>query len=161
MNHKTIQKNLILYVDRNLSTSDSIKMQEHFSKCQSCMKDVEKLSTIWLNENALKRFTPSPSLWQKLELRLNDVRKQPSIFINKLITAVRLTAIIVILFIAVLIGRYLGTTSMNDTYDAVEKAEQEYILKTYHLDSFELISQESLGKIFTLTLNESESEIRK
>ena len=162
MNHKVIQKNFILYIDGNLSTSDSNEMQEHLSKCQYCKREFDKLSTIWRDENALKRITPSPYLWQKLELRLNDENKRPSsIFINKLIPAIRLTAVIIILFLAVLIGRYLGTTSMNDTYDAVENEEQEYILNTYRLDSFELISQESIGQIFTLTLNESESEMRR
>ncbi len=162
MIHKTIQKKLILYLDGNLPERETAIVKEHLSKCQSCQKEIKVLSSIWNNENALERITPSDYLWTKLEARLNEINDADHhSLIDKLILVARLSIMAALVVVAIFVGSYIGNVS-NDVikYD-LKSTPGEYFWNTYNLDSFEPIPTESIGKAFTLASNDEENEAQR
>jgi predicted anti-sigma-YlaC factor YlaD len=158
MIHKTIQKKLILYLDGNLSGHEKVIVEEHLSKCRLCEKEIQSLSAIWKNENALERITPSDYLWTRLEVRLNKINQDThhSLF-DKLIPAARLSIIAALILIAIFVGNYIGKVSNSD----LKTNTREYFWNIYNLDSFEPIPTESIGKAFTLASNNEENEAQQ
>lgn len=162
MRHKTIQKKLILYLDGNLSESESKLVENHLTICKSCNNDVEVLSVVWNNKKKIEKISPSPYLWQKLDLRLSGSEKSSSpLLIQRLIYTFKFAALIVMVLIAIYIGRQLGTISTSNTSFITNNEEQEYFIKTYRLDTFGPYPQESIGNIFTLAFNDAERGVRK
>ena len=153
MSHRSIRKNLLLYIDGGLGEKDTIEVKEHLPQCPHCSQQITVLSKIWKNGTAVEHLRPSPFIWTKLEARIAQPETS-GIVIQKYILALRYSAAIVMLIISLLLGNYLGNLPQSSVQQPSEATSNEYFARTYHLDSFELSSDESIGQIIVLTSSE-------
>ena len=153
MSHRSIRKNLLLYIDGSLGEKDTIEVKKHLPQCPHCSQQITVLSKIWKNGTAIEQLRPSPFLWTKLEARIAQ-SETPNIVIQKYIPALRYSVAIVLFIISIILGNYIGNLPQSSAQQSSEITSNEYFARTYHLDSFELSSDESIGQVILLTSSE-------
>lgn len=153
MSHRNIQKNLLLYIDGSLGEKDTIEVKKHLPQCPYCSQQIAVLTKIWKNGTAIEQLRPSPFLWTKLEARIVQSETTDNV-IQKFIPALRYSAAIVLFIISIFLGNYLGNLPKSSAQQSSEVTSNEYFARTYHLDSFELSSNESIGQVIVLTSDE-------
>jgi len=156
MNHKKIQKKILLYLDGDLLGDERDKMQEHLSTCSLCSKRLEALSKVWRLESAVERMKPSPYLWTRLEERIKQYECNRNLFTDmreRFGSLVRPAIFALLFLIAIVVGSYLGYSSSSTASVDSEKAAKDEVARIFHMDAFEPFPPESVGKALTIALN--------
>ncbi len=130
MKCKDVHKNLIFYIDRELSSAKNKEIEEHLSGCEKCSKLYNEIkSTMSVVENE-KNIETNPFLYTRIKQKLDDIDKnttKPIFAIQKrrLLQPALVTFIIAIgVFIGVSIGNSFPVKNNNI---ADNQSEQYYI----------------------------------
>jgi cellobiose-specific phosphotransferase system component IIC len=153
MNHSEIQNKLLLYIDGSLDQTDTTEVEIHLSQCPHCKKHIAMLSEIWNNKPAIDKFTAPPFLWTRVEANMGNPEQNYAS--GMLSYALKTTAAIFALLIAFFIGNYLGKLPSSNIETTSNLSTTEYIAQSYHFDSFEPISEESIGQAIILTSSQN------
>ncbi|MBA4312538.1 MAG: hypothetical protein C0417_07900 [Chlorobiaceae bacterium] len=149
MTHSNIKNKLLLYIDGSLNQTDASEVERHLPQCPRCKKHIAMLSEIWKNKPAIDKFTAPPFLWTRIEAKMsNPVQNLSS---GGLSYSLRITTAVFILLIAFFIGNYLGKLPGSETKSPANFSSAEYITRSYHFDTFQPISEESIGQAIILT----------
>ncbi|MBI5476729.1 MAG: zf-HC2 domain-containing protein [Ignavibacteriales bacterium] len=154
MKHRSIQNKLLLYLDGSLKENDKRKVEKHLPQCPHCKNQLAMLSVLWKKETAVGKYIPSPFLWTKIENRINSNAEQNYLEhfgFNKLPYILRFSATVLIIVISFFIGNYLGSIPQSISKQNSEFNSKQYIVQNYHLDSFQLFPDESIGQAIILT----------
>ncbi|MBI5020117.1 MAG: zf-HC2 domain-containing protein [Ignavibacteriales bacterium] len=153
MKHSSIQNKLLLYLDGSLNDVDMSEVERHLPQCPHCNNQLAVLSTIWEKKAAIDKFTTPPFLWTRVQSRMsNPAQKSAS---GILLYALKTTTAIILLLISFFIGNYLGKLPSTETEMTSNLSTTEYIARSYHFDSFEPISEESIGQAIILTSSQN------
>jgi hypothetical protein len=154
MKHSSIQNKLLLYLDGSLNDADMSEVEKHLPQCPHCKNQLAVLSSIWKQETAVEKLTPTPFLWTKIENRINNNVEQNYLEhfgFNKLPYILRFSAATLIILLSFFIGNYLGSIPQSISKQNSEFNSKQYIVQNYHLDSFQLLPDESIGQAIILT----------
>lgn len=163
MKCKKVKKRLLIFIDGDLSEKHRIKIQNHLNGCPDCLKQLNVLSKIWDVTGELEKIEPSPYLWNKLSLRIVEYENNQNIFSAFFETIVRYavpaTAVIT-LFIGIFAGILLGSIPNSQKLETSslksEVSAREKFVKSFYLDSFDDLPQESIGGIYITIASEKE-----
>jgi len=157
MNHKKIQKKLILFLDKELPERETKEIKQHLTQCLLCSKTLERLEHIFKLEKSSKRVEPSLLIWEKITQKINE-NKSPvffsALFLKQFIKVFRLTTILVILLAGLFLGVYLGNiptiNNIKDENSKFIKLEQDKFYYSVYLDSFDDLPPESIGGVYMI-----------
>lgn len=147
MNHKKIKKQLLLYIDGDLSAEKKIFIANHLKECSECAGALEMLSQAWTNEKTITE-NPAPDLWFRLKDRIekgktNSVSNKidgVKIFISASMT---IAAVIV----AVVTGSWLGRSlDSQNVIDEKIVTEMKTIGDEFGMRYFEVIPPNNLAE---------------
>ena len=155
-----VTKKLLLFLDKELSEKESSAIQEHLNHCPNCSRRANVLTEFYSPLENIETVNSPAFLWEKLYQKITDYENNRNPVIQFFETVPRYAtafAMIVIFFMAVLTGIYLGSNSnlQSSTTLAVAaeiSAEEEFV-KATHINSFDDIPSESVGGVY-LTLKE-------
>jgi|WetSurMetagenome_2_1015567.scaffolds.fasta_scaffold175413_2 hypothetical protein len=154
MKHSSIQNKLLLYLDGSLNCGDMSEVEKHLPQCPHCKKQLAVLSSIWKKETTAEKLIPTPFLWTKIENHINNKAEQNYLEhfgFNKLPHILRFSAAALIILLSFYIGNYLGSIPQSILKQNSEFISKQYIVQNYHLDSFQLLPDESIGQAIILT----------
>lgn len=157
MDHKTIQKKLLRYLDDELSELEKVKVQRHLESCLECRDILKTIKSIWVTEQPIERQTVPPFLWTRISMRLNSERKQGILNKRKqfALPALRPVITAVVLLFIFFSGIKLGNLITGTTDDVIE-ISTETITDNFGMNYFEILPPGSLDAS-SLTLTENEA----
>jgi hypothetical protein len=158
MQHKSIQKKLLSYLDKDLSDSESQKVRSHLEGCQICQDDLKDLELLWRMERPVKRMTAPPFLWTRIAARLKSEKKQG--FFNEIkvfiFPLLRPALEIAVLILGVIGGIEFGNRIFLSSGDSSEVTFEKTI-DSFGLNYFEVFPP-GLFDDRVLALTESEQQ---
>ena len=155
MNHKPIQRRLILLLDDELPETERGDVAQHLQTCLSCSAQLDALARVWRIEEPLRRLEPSPYLGMSLDARIQEYETHRHVFADSLSQIVQPghpALALLTLVAAILLGVYLGDVpvSSNSQGADVPSAGQDRgrFFSSIYLDSFRDLPPQSLGGIY-------------
>ena len=153
-----VTKKLLSFLDKELSEKESSVIQEHLNHCPNCSRRANALAEFYSPSENLETVNSPAFLWEKVYQKITDYENNHHPLTQFFETVPRYAtavAMIVIFFMAVLTGIYLGSNpnfqnSETLTVTTEISAEEEFINATY-INSFDDIPSESVGGVY-LTL---------
>ncbi len=148
MNHKKIQKQLLLYIDGDLPKEKNIFIADHLKICSECANSFELLKHEWTKAKILKE-APSPDLWFRLENRIEKSKTNSFIFnIDSIKIFFRAAITVTTVVVAVLSGSWLGRSldgrrAANDNEIIVN--ENNTLREEFGMRYFEIIPPNNLA----------------
>ncbi len=152
-----ISKNLLAYVDRDISWKKRRAIQKHLKDCKDCSSRLKHLSKFWSVSFEHESVEPPPYFWSTLTSALDEYENRrtlpSSLSLAKFIHRYAFSlAAAVVLAVGISLGAYLGDFSENQeillTGQDLEKSSQERFLNEIQLNSFDDLPQPSLGSIY-------------
>ena len=155
-----VTKRLLLFVDKELYEKERSAIQEHLNHCPNCSRSANALAEFYSPSENIETVNSPAFLWEKLYQKITDYENNRSPFTQFFETVPQYAtafAMVVIFFMAVLTGVYLGSNPdlQKSTTLAVTteiSAEEEFVKATY-INSFDDVPSESVGGVY-LTLKE-------
>ena len=141
MKCKQIHKNLIFYIDGDLTSKKNKKIEEHLSVCENCSRLYQEMkSSLSVIENK-KSIEINPYLYTRIKQRLDDINKNStkSIFATQQKRLLQPALITFIIALGVFIGVSIGNTyTFQNNNIADTQSEQYYIndLQQEHVEYF-------------------------
>lgn len=129
MNCKQVQRKLSDYVDRNLSDSEKMIIENHLDDCRNCSSEFASLQAILTEASKMDNVTAPDVLWEKIEYQLdagaNSLLSRISASMSHLkaglqnaipipMPVLRMAGVISVLIIGVLIGRFFYPTEKKE-----------------------------------------------
>lgn len=159
MRHKSIQKKLLRYLEKDLPESEQREIQNHLQSCQICQDDLKYLETLWQINRSDGRLTAPPFLWTRISAEFRADEKH-SLFdgVKSSIPRVLQSAILIgILFLTLIGGIKLGNMITLSTDDRSAVQIDDYA-DSFGLNYFEILPP---GSIDDQVLALTESEMQK
>ena len=168
MNHKKIQKKLILFLDKELPEREMKEVKQHLTQCRSCSKTVEQIEHLFKLEDNSKELEHFSLLWEKILQKINEnkspvfftafffkqfivVRDLSRIFLrHKCRTIVILVTLLAGLFLGVYLGNISTINDLKDENSKFIKLEQDKFYYSVYLDSFDDLPPESIGGAYMI-----------
>jgi hypothetical protein len=149
MMHSRIKDNLLLYLDGNLPAAEMKDIRDHLSTCSVCAKQHDMLILVWRSESRLKKATPSPFLWTRLQARIKEYEQSPA-FVWDLRSSFQSIAVrplpALVVIAAVVVGIYLGSPRGPERYEPAESVGQlGGVTDELGLDQFDMLPPGTLG----------------
>jgi hypothetical protein len=122
MNHKTVQKKLLLYLDSDLSDNEEQLLKIHLANCQDCQKVLYQYQKIWRTDKPVNRITAPSVLWKRISTQL-EKEQQKNVFFpfyNSFFPALRAVAIVLSISLSILGGIRLGNLIILSQPDQTE-----------------------------------------
>ncbi len=157
MNHKTIKKKLLRYLDDELPQRERSEIDAHLQDCQACREDFKYFKTLWQPDNPVEPVIPPPFLWTRISTRLKEETKRSFAIKakNKLPAVLRPVMTAVVLLFTVWAGIQLGNFMTIPLSDQSDFAQQT--ADSFGLNYFEVLPPGS-PDIRILALIESETQ---
>ena len=150
--HKKIQKQLLLYLDHELSEKERALVNDHLQDCPVCSRMLEIYDRLWKEETHREGVAPPPYLWTKLQNRLAGIEKSSRLF-SRVKLSIRRYApsapLVVLLLLSVAAGAFIGSPSGPEFFEAVASIRPTGDqAEAFELDRFDIIPPGSLEEIF-------------
>ncbi len=145
MDHKTIQKKLLRYLDDALSEKEKSQVRHHLKNCRICRDALQTIESMWNTEQPIERQTAPPFLWTRISAQLEPEAKK-KIFkgLKKpLRLALRPILTIVVLFFIFYSGINLGKL-MTGSFENVTEISTARIADDFGSSYFEILPPGSL-----------------
>ncbi len=156
MNHKTIQKKLLRYLDGDLSIREKVKVRHHLESCRACRDTLKVLESMWVAERPIEQRTAPPFLWTRIAARLQTQTEREIFkgFGNLLRWVLRSVMTVVVLIIMFFSGVKLGNLITGSTVDVAE-ISTERVTDNFGMSYFEILPPGSIdANLLALTENE-------
>ena len=163
MKCKKVRKKLLIFINGEFSEKHRIKIRNHLNGCPDCLKQSNVLSKIWDVPGKLEKIEPSPYLWNKISLRIAEYENSQNLFSSIFETiaryAVPATAVIILfigIFAGILLGSFPNSQKLETSSLKSEVSAREKFVKSFYLDSFDDLPQESIGGVYITLASEKE-----
>lgn len=139
---RKVEENLIDFVEKRVSESLQIAIEEHCESCPHCDRLVKRFALIWQEFTKRERLTPSASFWSDLYDKIHASEK-PQLLWDKIFigfkNSLRPAAIILVLFFGVFFGYHLGNVpegfgEISEPKDIDQKISEEMFVDQYIQD---------------------------
>jgi len=126
--HAEIRKDLLSFLDNELSEKRSEAVRLHLSQCRECSRYMEILAKAWNAESVERPPVPFSLSWESLIRRIQEHEGKSWIehargFRFRPLPARRLVAFPIALFLAIAIGIYIGTPTVTGTASTTETSQ--------------------------------------
>jgi anti-sigma factor RsiW len=124
-----VHKNLIFYIDDELSPEMTQKVRDHLAQCPECMKLYHKMSETWKSE-ASERISYQPFFYTRVKQGLRNSKEKNAIDLKKYGRLILQPAIyFIVLGLGIFIGIQLGqgVTSGSRMSNNEISSQQEFI----------------------------------
>jgi predicted anti-sigma-YlaC factor YlaD len=111
MNCKNIKKNLVSFLENELTEEQRVEIENHIKICPDCSRLLEEFSQLWGVVQRREKIQPSPYFWTRMMQRIGEYeegRKAAFGRLGGLVRWTRLAIAIAVLVICVLAGYSLG-----------------------------------------------------
>ena len=134
MNHSEVQANLLLYIDAELPKGIALQMDAHLKDCAECSQALDLTRSLWTSEIPLSSSSQSSFGWMRFESRVKRHGRHAvrETFRPFLPVALHIATVSVLVFCAVLFGKYLGD------FGGAQQADGTNVINQLHLDRFQL-----------------------
>lgn len=159
MDHKTIQRKLLRYLDDELSEKERSQVRHHLKNCRTCRDGLKAIESMWVSEQPIERQTAPPFLWTRISAQL-EAKAEKKIFkgLKKpLRLALRPILTIVVLFFIFYSGINLGKL-MTGSSESVTEISTARITDNFGSSYFEILPP---GSLDAQVLALDKSEIQK
>ncbi|MBN1989852.1 MAG: zf-HC2 domain-containing protein [Bacteroidales bacterium] len=127
MTCKTLNNKMLLYIDGNLSSNESIKLEEHLHSCEKCKKLFEQVSQTYALINEEKGLAEADKdfasqIWKQVH-KNRELKQTPSIIKLSIITTLAAAGIA----LGVIVGGTFNEISLQNTNtETWEQLADEY-----------------------------------
>jgi anti-sigma factor RsiW len=149
--HAEIRKNLLSFLADELPKKRREAVRLHLSQCQECSRYVEILAKAWNAESVERPPVPRSLSWESLTQRIQEHERKGWIehargFCFRPLSARRLVAFPIALFLAIAIGIYIGTPTVTGTASTTEtlQALSRGKIEAFGLELFTVLPPGSL-----------------
>jgi len=126
--HAEIRKDLLSFLAGELPEKRRETVRLHLSQCPECSSYAEILAKAWNAESVERPPVPVSLSWENLIQRIQEHERKSWIehargFRFRLLSARRLVAFPIALFLAIAIGIYIGTPTVTGTASTTETSQ--------------------------------------
>ena len=151
MNHNTIQKHLLSYLDGELSPEEAVEVRHHLLKCERC----RSLTELWKEERSrTRRLSPPPSLWPRIQ---SELQQSPLGWVKRLKVSIRPVmqpaAVMMVFIFMVFAGIRIGEGLVDG-----QQQEGTWIDQEFRMSYFTVVPSGSIGEEL-VTFETKEREI--
>jgi predicted anti-sigma-YlaC factor YlaD len=153
-----VHKNLIFYIDGELSSEMTQKVREHLSKCQECNKLYEKMNEAWKGETS-ESIPYQPFFYTRVKEGLRNRKEKKALDYRKYGRIILQPAIyFIVLGLGIFIGIQLGqgvtsgsrmsTNEISSQQEFIEAYADSNYINGMQLETLEkeMIAQEETNK---------------
>ena len=154
MNHKTVQKKLVLYIDNLLSEKEMNIISDHLKTCPLCSEKHKKIKKIWGEKRILTFPEPAVYLWNNLSKRIIEDSKEEiagSAVINKMALSLKFALLMILFISAVFFGVSLSSNMKKDFFtqsDFYAETEKEKFYGSIYIDYISEVPPSSLEILY-------------
>jgi len=155
-NCKLTRKNLIDFIDGNVSESLDEIIKRHIDDCDQCRRLYIRIKAVYSSVEETSDVKLSPGFYPGLQSRIDQYEEEHislveiwQYFTSK--TRPVLTSLTLI--IAIMAGYLLGHGAFANGY-AEYYSDEEYLTRYYGIDQFELSTELALSEVYYQLLNE-------
>lgn len=168
MHHRRIQDRLILYIDGELSDAEMASIRGHLQQCPACRRSLERLSAVWLKDEAAGRLAPPPYLWTRVAARVHAMEQHGSpadAAARWIMPLIRPAVMVATLIIGIVLGAYLGNIPATQTTEETSTSQMAAqdtngFLNPVDLESFADLPPGSGGRAYMLIMADTQGERR-
>ena len=149
--HAEIRKDLLSFLADELPEKRREAVRLHLSQCQECSRYLEILAKAWNAESVERPPVPLSLSWESLTQRIQEHERKSWIehargFRLRPLSARRLLAFPIALFLAIAIGIYIGTPTVTGTASTTETSQalSRGKLEAFGLELFTVLPPGSL-----------------
>lgn len=141
MKCKEIHKNLIFYIDGDLSSKKNKEIEEHLLSCAKCSKLYNEIkSTISVIENE-KNIETSPFLYTRIKQRLDDINENSTkmVFVTQPKKILQPALITFIIALGIFFGVTIGNSFPIQNNNIADTQSEQYLindLQQEHVEYF-------------------------
>ena len=158
MKHKTIQKKLLRFLDKELPENELRLIESHLAMCDTCRNHLQRLTAIWQVARPIPRISPPPFVWTRLSHRLEnekrvDFRRQVTGHLWPYARpAVAGTTILVTILIGIQFGRQIVPSPADSSLSLIQTSA---VREEFGTDYFSVLTPGDVGEpMITLTADE-------
>lgn len=142
MKHRPVLKNLLLYLDGDLSESETKAMDDHLSACPSCAGKLHEISSLWNSSGRFEREPPPSDLWNDVLIQIRNSPKTSVTPPKTWLTPIVQPLPVLLLILSIAIGLYLGSpTGSGSGPSELDGLQWDEL----GLDRFDMLTPEFLG----------------
>ena len=135
-------KNLLLYLDGDLSESETKAMDAHLSACPSCARKLHEIASLWKPSGGFDTSSPPSGLWNKVLTGIGDRGERPGNRRKSWLTPIVHPLPVLLLILSIAIGLYLGSpTGSGSGPSELDGLQWDEL----GLDRFDMLTPEFLG----------------
>jgi anti-sigma factor RsiW len=158
MNCKNVKKNLLFFLENELSEERRFEMENHLKTCPACSRLLEEFSLIWEGVQHGEKIQPSPYFWTRLKQRIVEHeggRKPVFSWLEGLVRWARPAVAIAVLLICIFAGYSLGNFPQSANGQTAYQVNERTIALEQFFDSYHLSLLDDLptGSIEATYLN--------
>ena len=127
MDCKKVHKNIIQYLDKELTPETVTEIATHVQSCDACQKllfEMEKTYEIIKTE---QKAEFDPFFYTRLEARMEKESTQEGILKPKLVPALRYAIVTMVILISMATGAFLGLGFRSDASQPAENMNISYV----------------------------------
>ncbi|MCK4385851.1 MAG: zf-HC2 domain-containing protein [candidate division Zixibacteria bacterium] len=141
MNCKNIKKNLVLFLENELTEEQRVEIENHLKICPDCSRLLEEFSQLWGDLERPEKIQPSPYFWTRLKQRVigYEEGKKPVLgWLGGLIGWARPAVAVAVLLICIFLGYSLGNFPQSVNGQPVYQVNERTIALEQFFDSYNL-----------------------
>jgi predicted anti-sigma-YlaC factor YlaD len=155
MNCKNVKKNLLSFLENELSEKRRFEMENHLKTCPACSRLLEEFSLMWEGVQHREKIQPSPYFWTRLKQRIveyEEGRKPVLGWLEGLVRWARPAVAVAVLLTCVFLGYSLGNLPQANG-QTVSQLDQrtitlEQFFYSYNLDLMGDLPTGSIGATY-------------
>lgn len=131
MDCKQIEKNILFYIDKELSITNNIAFNAHLNNCEHCKLLVENVSTTYQSYDIITENLENPYFYTRLKQKLENKNTRTPYFVKRILQPVSLASL---LLLGIFTGIFIGSQykSINSTSEEIRSSQ----IKTYAEENY-------------------------
>ena len=141
MNCKNIKKNLVLFLENELTEEQRVEIENHFKICPDCFRLLEEFSQLWGALERGEKIQPSPYFWTRLKQRVieyEEGRKPVWGWLGGLVRWTRPAVAVAVLLIGIFAGYSLGNFPQSVNGQMAYQVDERTLALEQFFDSYNL-----------------------
>jgi anti-sigma factor RsiW len=131
MDCKQIEKNILFFIDKELSVANNIAFNAHLNNCEHCKLKVENISATYQSFDIVEDKLDDPYFYTRLKQKLENKNTKTPYFVKRILQPASLVSL---LLLGIFTGIFIGSQykSINSTSEEIRNSQ----IKTYAEENY-------------------------
>ncbi len=131
MDCKQIEKNILFFIDKELSVANNIAFNAHLNNCEHCKLKVENISATYQSFDIVEDKLDDPYFYTRLKQKLENNNTKTPYFVKRILQPASLVSL---LLLGIFTGIFIGSQykSINSTSEEIRNSQ----IKTYAEENY-------------------------